>query len=124
LFDSRRVPEVSLVKLPGEKTPVIIKFANILSKETFLQRYFKICKNLTLKDVGIPGNGKFFINRNLPKQQYNIFKLCKMLKNNRAIQDIKIVGYCKVAVKLLDADDYVIVDDVAELKSMIPQSTH
>jgi hypothetical protein len=112
-----------LVKLPGENTPVIVKFANILSKESFLQRYFKVNKDITLKSIGLPGKGKFFINKNLPKHQYIIYKLGRELKSSKAIQDVKIIGYNKVAVKLLDADNYVVVEDLDELRSMVPQST-
>jgi hypothetical protein len=113
-------PEVELFVIPGDNSPIIIRFSTILQKEWFMKRYYANIKNMVLSKLGINivKDPRFYIQQNLSTDQYKIFKFAKQCKSLKILHKIRITDFGKVAIQLQEKSDFLYVKDVNELKKI------
>lgn len=84
LKPTHQAPSSTIVNTNANKLPpIIIEFATTNSRRLFHSKYFSFIRTdpLKLSHIGLEGQGRIFINENLPKERLNLLKKAKRMQS-------------------------------------------
>lgn len=99
-------PEAKFFRFRGESEtrPIIIKFPTEFHKDDFLQRYFKVAKQLLLPKISgfrKENNSRIYLQHDFSPDQYKINKMASKLRASGDVKAIRIT-HGKVGIKFSD----------------------
>lgn len=96
-------PRAKLIQIKNGKkksSTVLMRFATIFDKSTFMANYFKDSKLLNLNKLGFNENKRLYMSHNLPQNKYKIFKRALERKKAGVFDAVRLSDYFEIKVRV------------------------
>jgi hypothetical protein len=114
-------PQVEIFKAPGSANSLIFRFATVLDKNVYLQRYLDVAKTITHRNLGLSDKrNRVYLQQNLPSALYKVFKFAYEQVKNNVVNKVKISLFGDVMIRVKSSDRFVPVRSMEELLTLLP----
>jgi hypothetical protein len=118
-YSDSNLPDVQIFRMANDiSKPIVIRFATIFHKDIFLRKYYINSKLLTLQRLGFSDEKRVYLQPNLSKKNYQIYKLALQHKKLGTIKSVRIIDYGDIAIQLSNGS-IARVNEKSDLKNIV-----